>query len=81
MEKAPPSWPHDADLKLAAKKVLEGSLKFSGQRCDAISRTLVDESIYDNFMTQLLKEFESWKMGDPRDIQFNLGPLINWRRC
>ena len=67
----------DADLNLASKKVLEGSLKYSGQRCDAISRTLIDESIYDNFMTQLLKEFESWKLGDPRDIQFNMGPLIN----
>ncbi len=68
---------NDADLVLAAKKVLEGSLKFSGQRCDAISRTLVESSIYDNFVSNLLKEFDSWKLGDPRDREVNVGPLIN----
>jgi glyceraldehyde-3-phosphate dehydrogenase [NAD(P)+] len=67
----------DADLSLAAKKVLEGSLKFSGQRCDAISRVLVESSVYDEFISKLLKEFESWKIGDPRDNKVNLGPLIN----
>ena len=68
---------NDADLVLAAKKVLEGSLKFSGQRCDAISRTLVESSVYDNFVSNLLKEFDSWKLGDPRDREVNVGPLIN----
>jgi acyl-CoA reductase-like NAD-dependent aldehyde dehydrogenase len=67
----------DADLDLAAKKVLEGSLKFSGQRCDAISRALVESSVYDGFISILLKESESWRVGDPRDNKVNLGPLIN----
>jgi glyceraldehyde-3-phosphate dehydrogenase [NAD(P)+] len=67
----------DADLALAAKKVLEGSLKFSGQRCDAISRVLVLDSVYDSFMAELKKEFDAWKLGDPRDMKNNLGPLIN----
>ncbi len=67
----------DADLFLAAKKVLEGSFKFSGQRCDAISRALIDESVYDPFVSNLLKEYETWKLGDPRDKEVNLGPLIN----
>jgi glyceraldehyde-3-phosphate dehydrogenase [NAD(P)+] len=68
----------DADLNLAAKKVLEGSLKFSGQRCDAVSRALVESSVYDGFISNLLKEFEAWKMGDPRDSKIQLGPLINY---
>lgn len=67
----------DSDLGLAAKKVLEGSWKFSGQRCDAISRVLVENSVYDAFVTRLLEESGSWKLGDPRDSKFNLGPLIN----
>jgi glyceraldehyde-3-phosphate dehydrogenase [NAD(P)+] len=67
----------DADLSLAAKKVLEGSLKYSGQRCDAISRVFVDDSVADRFMDVLLKELDSWKVGDPRDSTFNMGPLIN----
>ncbi len=67
----------DADIGLAAKKVLEGSLKFSGQRCDAISRVLVEEAVASRFVEALLAEFGSWKMGDPRDERHNVGPLIN----
>jgi glyceraldehyde-3-phosphate dehydrogenase [NAD(P)+] len=67
----------DADLTLAAKKVLEGSLKYSGQRCDAISRVFVEEKVAEQFMTLVVKELENWKMGDPRDTSKNMGPLIN----
>ena len=67
----------DADLALAAKKVLEGSFKYSGQRCDAISRAFVEESVAERFMELLKEELGSWKMGDPRDTGNNMGPLIN----
>jgi acyl-CoA reductase-like NAD-dependent aldehyde dehydrogenase len=67
----------DADLTLASKKILEGALKFSGQRCDAISRVLAFEVIHDELMTHILKEFEHWKLGDPRVEGNNMGPLIN----
>ena len=67
----------DADIGLAAKKILEGSWKYSGQRCDAISRVFVEESAADGLMDALLKEAASWKVGDPRDPSCNMGPLIN----
>jgi glyceraldehyde-3-phosphate dehydrogenase [NAD(P)+] len=67
----------DADLTLAAKKVLEGSLKYSGQRCDAISRVFVEESVAGRFVELLIKESDAWKLGDPRDGRFSVGPLIN----
>lgn len=69
----------DADLSLAAKKVLEGCLKYSGQRCDAISRVFVEQTIADQFIRLLINEFVSWKLGDPRDMNCNLGPLINMK--
>ncbi|MEM0286625.1 MAG: aldehyde dehydrogenase family protein [Nitrososphaerota archaeon] len=68
----------DADLNLASEKVLEGSLKYSGQRCDAISRVLLDSSIADDFVSLLLQSFDkSWKLGDPRDSSVTIGPMIN----
>ena len=67
----------DADLSLAAKKVLEGSLKYSGQRCDAISRVFVEESVADRFVELLAEAADSWKVGDPRDERYSMGPLIN----
>jgi len=67
----------DADLSLASKKILEGALKFSGQRCDAISRVLAFEIIHDTLISKILKDFEQWKLGDPRVEGNNMGPLIN----
>ena len=64
----------DADLTLASKKILEGALKFSGQRCDAISRVLAFEAIHDKLITYILKEFGHWKLGDPRVEGNNMGP-------
>jgi len=67
----------DADLTLAASKVLEGCLKYAGQRCDAISRVFVDESVADRFMELLSSGMSAWRLGDPRDPEITVGPLIN----
>jgi glyceraldehyde-3-phosphate dehydrogenase [NAD(P)+] len=67
----------DADLTLAASKVLEGCLKYSGQRCDAISRVFVDESVADRFVELLSRGMATWKLGDPREAETTMGPLIN----
>ena len=67
----------DATLTLAAKKVLEGSLKYSGQRCDAISRVFVEEAVANQFIDLVVKELATWKVGDPRESGSNMGPLIN----
>ena len=67
----------DADLTLASSKVLEGCLKYSGQRCDAISRVFVDDSVADRFVELLASGMTTWKLGDPRDPETTMGPLIN----
>ncbi len=69
----------DADLTLAAKKVLEGCLKYSGQRCDAISRVFVEERVAERFLEILTKELEFWRVSDPRKAESRMGPLINPR--
>ncbi|MEM3068410.1 MAG: aldehyde dehydrogenase family protein [Nitrososphaerales archaeon] len=69
----------DADLELAAKKCVEGSLKNAGQRCDAISSVLVVESLSDKFVKEVMKEAKNWKHGDPRDPSVKVGPVINVR--
>jgi len=67
----------DADLDLAVKETVKGSLSYSGQRCDAVSRVLVEEKVADGFVAGVAKEVETYKVGDPRDSQVKLGPLIN----
>jgi len=67
----------DADLDLAAAETVKGSLSYSGQRCDAISRVLVDQNVAEVFVNKVLKETETYKVGDPRDPLVKIGPLID----
>ena len=67
----------DADLDLAAAETVKGALSYSGQRCDAISRVLVDQKIAEVFVSKVLKETEAYKLGNPRDPSVKIGPLID----
>ncbi len=75
--KAPAIVLADADLDLAAKEIVTGALKFSGQRCDAISRVLVESEIADELVERILIEARRWRVGSP--WKADLGPLINPR--
>ncbi len=67
----------DADIPKAAAEICKGTFKNSGQRCDAISRVLVHESIHDAFIEAAMKEIERYKPGDPLNEETKVGPLIN----
>ena len=68
----------DADLDLAAKECVKGSLELAGQRCDAVSRILVLDSVADKFYEKLKEHFKDYKFGNPFDGKdINLGPVIN----
>lgn len=67
----------DADLKAAAQGVVQGRLtNGAGQICCAVKRVLVQESVYDKFLSLLLEEVKSIRMGDPASEETDLGPLI-----
>ena len=68
----------DADLGLAVKECAAGALKFSGQRCDALSRILIVSRIANRFLKETVKEVrKTYKMGDPKDHKTMIGPMIN----
>jgi len=67
----------DANINLAATETVKGSLSYSGQRCDAISRVFVERDIADLFLKEILAEVATYEMGDPRDSSVKLGPLID----
>ena len=75
--KAPAIVLEDCDFDVAVKEVVTGSIKFSGQRCDAISRVFVVNSIADRFVNGVLQEVKKWKFGDPRHEKTIIGPLIS----
>jgi len=54
----------DADLEAAVAGVVTSAFGFSGQKCSACSRAIIDAKVYDKFLDLLVKKVETLKMGD-----------------
>jgi putative phosphonoacetaldehyde dehydrogenase len=67
----------DADIDEATTLAASGSYKNSGQRCTAIKRMLVQASVADRFVEQLLAKTKAWKHGDPMDPGLDMGTVID----
>jgi alpha-ketoglutaric semialdehyde dehydrogenase len=67
----------DAELPPAAASITEGAFAFAGQRCTANRRAIVDSSIYDAFLDQLIMASRRLVVGDPADEKTQIGPLIS----
>ena len=57
----------DADIDLAVKECLLGSLSFNGQRCTALKMLIVHQSIVDQFIKRFTEELAKVKVGMPWD--------------
>jgi aldehyde dehydrogenase (NAD+) len=66
-----------ADIDLALRACAFGFMGTSGQRCTSLRRLFVHRDIYDNFLGRLTSAATSIKIGDPRDSQHLMGPLID----
>ena len=67
----------DADLEEAAALAAAGSYKNSGQRCTAIKRMLVQESVAARFTEHLVAKTRAIKYGDPMDPETDMGTVID----
>ena len=67
----------DADLAEAATLAAAGSYKNSGQRCTAVKRMIVQESVADRFVELLLERTRAVKYGDPMDTAIDMGTVID----
>lgn len=64
------------DFNDAIKGVLTAAFGYSGQKCSACSRVVVDEKIYDKFCKELSNAAKQIKVNDTR-LNPNMGPVIN----
>lgn len=68
----------DADLDLAAEKIVQGMVKYAGQRCDAIKLVIAHQDIYDELKVRLRTKLEKIKAQDPsEETDALMGPLID----
>jgi 1-pyrroline-5-carboxylate dehydrogenase len=66
-----------ADLDKAAEGVVRGAFGYSGQKCSATSRVYVERGIKNDFLKILRDKVENLRVGDPREKDAFVGPVIN----
>ena len=67
----------DADLNVAVSGVIASKFRNSGQTCVCANRILVQENIYNSFITALQKEVANLVVGNGLNPDTKQGPLIN----
>ncbi len=69
----------DAGLEKAAGIAVAGATANSGQRCTAVKRILVQESVADRLVPMILERAKAIRFGDPQDPETQLGCVIHDR--
>ena len=67
----------DADLETALDMALTAIFLDSGQVCSAGSRLILEESIHDEFVDELVRRAGQIRLGGPFDDDAETGPLIS----
>ena len=71
-----------ADLDVAAQHAAMMSVGLlSGQGCELPTRLLVQDSVYDEMVEKVVAIAKSLPIGDPRDPNTFIGPVINEEAC
>jgi 1-pyrroline-5-carboxylate dehydrogenase len=66
----------DANLDAAVEGVAQSAFGFSGQKCSACSRAIVDEKVYDVFLERLKERVNTITVGDPVENK-PMGPVVS----
>lgn len=69
----------DADLDAAVKGLFESKFRNSGQMCICTNRLYVHEEVADAFTEKLVERLKRAKVGDGREKETEIGPLVNER--
>ncbi len=66
----------DADLDAAVEGVVASAFGFSGQKCSACSRAIIEEQVYDVFVERVRERVAALSVADPVENP-NLGPVVS----
>ena len=78
--KSPVAVFEDADQENALNGITAGIFGASGQSCIAGSRLYIQSKIYDEFLNKLVEKAKKIKLGDPMDLNAQMGPLSNFKQ-
>ncbi|MDD1728255.1 MAG: aldehyde dehydrogenase family protein, partial [Methanospirillum sp.] len=67
----------DADLSIAASRIVEGGFSQAGQVCISVQRVYVHRKIYEALLSRIGELTDHLVVGDPTDPKTDLGPMIS----
>lgn len=67
----------EGGLKDAIDRIIIGAFYQSGQSCIGVQRILVHSAVYDEFKGALVEATKALKMGNPKDRETFVGPMIS----
>ena len=70
----------DADVEAAAKTLAMAKFRNAGQVCVSPTRFLVQEKVYDQFVSSFTSHAKAIKVGDGLEAGVAMGPMANERR-
>lgn len=71
----------DADLDDTVRSCVSGAFWASGQNCLGVQRIFVVEAMYDTFVKEFIHHTNQYIVGNKKDENTNMGPLINEREA
>jgi glyceraldehyde-3-phosphate dehydrogenase (NADP+) len=66
----------DCDLTLAVESCVSGAFWAVGQNCIGVQRIYIQESIFDKFSNEFVKQTKQYKVGPQLDENTDMGPMI-----
>lgn len=70
---------NDADLDDAAGQAAAGAFANAGQNCISVQRLLIQRDVFEDFTDRFVEQVGALKVGDPRDLDVDIGPMISLR--
>ncbi|MHB8440305.1 MAG: aldehyde dehydrogenase family protein [Acidimicrobiales bacterium] len=67
----------DADLDWAVPRVVRSAFRKAGQVCTSIQRLYVQRAVFDSMLDRIVAEVDRLQVGDPRDPETDVGPMIS----
>ncbi|MBI4180169.1 bifunctional proline dehydrogenase/L-glutamate gamma-semialdehyde dehydrogenase [bacterium] len=67
----------DADFDLAVAECLRSAFDYAGQKCSALSRLILLDDIYDEFLNRFAEAALTWPLGPAETPSTRISPLID----
>lgn len=69
----------EQQMEAVAKQLIRAAYNQSGMRCIGLKNVFINEQIYEKFQSFLIDEFKKIEIGNPMDVETDVGPIV-WEK-